>query len=301
MVAMPKVIVILGPTASGKTALSVALALKLKGEIISADSRQVYTGLDIGTGKVTREEMRGVPHHLLDVVDPSETYNANDFVRDGREAIQLIVERGGVPIVAGGTGFYIDALLGRAQLANVPRDEAIRSELSGFSLEELQTELERLDPERFENIDTKNKVRLIRAIEVARAGPKTRSSTLEPRILYDALYIGLTIPPPELKKKIHARLKARMDEGMLDETKRLHANGLSFDRMEGLGLEYRYMARHIIGKISYEEMMEQLEREIIRYAKRQRTWFKRNKETKWLSPEQEEQAFDLAKNFLERN
>ena len=293
---MPKVIVILGPTAVGKTALSIELALRLNGEIISADSRQVYTGLDIGTGKVTPEEMQGVPHHLLDVANPDEVFSANDFLEQGRAAIAGILERGNVPIIVGGTGLYIDALLGTVGLAGVPADPAFRSRIAHYSLEELNTLLKELDPERAERIEKKNPVRLIRAIEIARSNPE--SWKLKPESPYKVLYIGLTLPRDMLKEKIHARLTARMEAGMLEEVKNLHKNGLSYERMESLGLEYRCMSRYLQDKLSYEEMMLKLEREIARYAKRQMTWFKRNKNITWFQPDENEHVFTLAKNFL---
>lgn len=277
-----KVIALVGPTAVGKTALGVEIAKAVGGEIISADSRQVYRGLDIGTGKVTREEMQGIPHHLIDVADPNETFTAADFLKLGRTSISEISARGKVPIIVGGTGFYIDTLLGRMTPAAVPPDQAVRDQLSAFSLEKLQRELKHLDPERYATIDIKNRRRLERAIEIARLKPG--SWKLEAESLYDILWLGLTLPLPELRKKIHSRLFVRIRDGMLEEARRLHADGLSYERMEDLGLEYRYMARHLTGKLPYDAMVKQLEKEIIAYAKRQMTWFKKNKEIRWFAP-----------------
>jgi tRNA dimethylallyltransferase len=279
---MQKVIAVVGPTAVGKTALGIEIARALGGEVISGDSRQVYRGLDIGTGKATLNEMKGVPHHLHDVADPRETFTAVDYVRLGRTSISEVSARGHIPIIVGGSGFYIDTLLGRMTPANVKPDHGFRLQVAGWQLEDLQKELRRLDPKRYDQIDTKNPRRLIRAIEIARVRPVTYH--LPPAVSYDVLWLGLTLPLPELKEKIHMRLFARIRDGMLDEAKRLHAGGLSYERMEDLGLEYRYMARHLKGDMSYESMISELEKEIVKYAKRQMTWFRKNKEVRWFTP-----------------
>ncbi|OGG44630.1 tRNA (adenosine(37)-N6)-dimethylallyltransferase MiaA [Candidatus Kaiserbacteria bacterium RIFCSPHIGHO2_01_FULL_48_10] len=295
---LPKVVVIIGPTAAGKTALSVEIAKKLGGEVVSADSRQVYRGLDIGSGKITKKEMRGVPHHLLDVANPNTTFSAAEYVRLGRRAIQGIALRGRVPLIVGGTGFYIDALLGRVQLAEVAPDPALRLWLSAFSVKELNAQLKKLDPQRAKKIDTKNRVRLVRAIEIARAlGSVPYMGQKE---LYKTLWIGLTLPQETLAQKIHIRLFARI-RGIEREIKNLHKKGLSWKRMEELGLEYRYMARYLQGKISQGEMHAQLEIEIRKYAKRQMTWFKRNKEIRWFTPNQKKEIVAITKKFLKMN
>lgn len=292
---MEKVIVILGPTASGKTALSIALARALDGEVISADSRQVYRGLDVGTGKVTKKEMKNVPHHLLDVIDPKKVYSASDFVRDGRKAIQDISSRGKTPIIAGGTGFYIDTLTGMVPLTDVPPNPKLRKKLAGYSLKKLQATLKKLDSKRYGTIDEKNPARLVRAIEIASALGKV--PTMSGKKLYDVLYIGLTVSTEDLKKKIHTRLLKRIP-GILREVKTLHKEGLSWKRMEDLGLEYRYTARYLQNKISKQELLSDLEKEIVNYAKRQMTWFKRNKDTKWIAPTATQKAVSVSKRFL---
>lgn len=292
-----KVIAIVGPTAVGKTSLSVELAKAIDGEVISADSRQVYRGLDIGSGKVTKEEMNGVPHHLLDVAAPKEVFTASDFVRLGRTSIDQIIEKSHTPLIVGGTGFYVDALVGRVALAEVAPNQMLRTQLSKCSLEELQEMLKKRAPERFELIDQKNPVRLIRAIEIAES-ENPDSWKLAPEILYDVLWIGLTVPMDKLKEKIALRLHERFEHGMLDEAKQLHADGLSYERMEELGLEYRYMARHLEGAMGYEEMIQKLEIEIGKYAKRQMTWLKRNDQIHWITPGETKRAIGLAQNFL---
>lgn len=293
-----KIVVIVGPTAVGKTSLSIALAKAVHGEIVSADSRQVYRGLDSGSGKITTKEMEGVPHHLIDVADPKETFSAADYVRLARWVTSDVTHRGRVPILVGGTGFYIDALLGRVVLAEVPPHPALRSQLSGVSVMELQKKLAALDPHALERVDSKNPVRLMRAIEIATALGSVPKPTMINHSEYEALWIGLSLPLPELKKRIQARLTARLDMGMLEEARQLHKEGLSYERMESLGLEYRFMAQHLKGALSYEAMVNTLETEIFKYAKRQITWFKRNKEIHWRAPEDTNTAISLVQDFL---
>ena len=276
---LPTVIAVVGPTAIGKTSLGIALAKKLGGEVVSGDSRQVYRGLTIGTGKVTVEEMEGVPHYLIDVADPEVQFTAHEYVHRGREAISDIFSRGKTPIIVGGTGMYIDALVGRIALARVEPNKELRKELEVLPLENLQDKLRELDPERFKTIDTKNPRRLVRAIEIAMT-EHTETGPIEP--LYNVRWIGLSLPREELQKRIVNRLHQRLAEGMLEEAINLHARGLSYERMEELGLEYRYMARHLQGRISFDEMIQALELEIYKYSKRQMTWFKKNKEIEWF-------------------
>jgi tRNA dimethylallyltransferase len=295
---LPKVVVILGPTASGKTALAVALARAISGEVVSADSRQVYRGLDIGSGKVTKKEMRGVPHHLLDVVSPKKTYTASDYVTAGREAVSEILSRGKVPIIAGGTGFYIDALVGTIALSDVPPNTKLRAALKNRPLRYLQSKLKQLDPTRYTTIDTKNPVRLIRAIEIAKARGKT--APRRPVPIYEVMYIGIDIPNDVLKAHIKKRLLARIRSGMLSEAKRIKKAGVSWKRMEELGLEYRYMARHLRDMISKAEMISELEKQIHAYAKRQKTWFKKNRNIHWVSKSQFSGVPILVKKFLSR-
>jgi tRNA dimethylallyltransferase len=291
-----KVIVIVGPTSSGKTALAVEMARAVNGEVISADSRQVYRGLNIGTGKVTRREMKGVPHHLLDVVSPKRVYCADNFIRHGRKAIASIAKRGSVPIIAGGTGFYIDALLGNIVLPNVPPNPIMRKRLAIKSASELFALLKKKDPHRAEEIDEHNPVRLVRALEIAEAigtSPTRRSESL-----YDVMWVGIDIPKEILNEKIVKRLHARMRRGMLAEAKRLRASGLSWERMEELGLEYRYMARLLQKKITREEFDRDLATEIRRYAKRQRMYWRRNKEIRWFTAEELGAVVPFVTHFL---
>ncbi len=281
----PKVLVILGPTAVGKSDLAVEIARHYNGEVISADSRQVYTGLDIGTGKITKKEMRGVRHHLLDVVHPKKVYSVELWKKHTEIAIKDIISRGKLPIICGGTGFYIQSIVDNIILPDVPADQSLRKELSLKSTDELFIMLKKLDPKRAKNIDSKNPVRLIRAIEIATAlgnVPKAKKVNSE----YEFIQIGLTLPLNALREKIHTRLLARLKKGMLAEAKRLHTGGLSYKRMEALGLEYRYLALYLQKNITKQKMLERLDIEIGQYARRQMQWFKRDARIKWFEPTQ---------------
>lgn len=268
-----KIIAIVGPTAAGKSAFAVSLAKKINGEIVSADSRQVYKSLNIGAGKITKKEMGGVKHYMLDVASPSKTYTVADYKKDALKAIEKIISRGKTPIIVGGSGFFIDAVTKNIDFPEVPPNKKLRTSLAKLSLNKLQEKLKKLDPKRYKNIDTKNPVRLIRAIEIATKLGKVPSKKSKPIFEVETIY--LDFPDKKLKARIHKRLLARMKMGMVNEAKKLHKNGLSWKRMEQLGLEYRYLARYLQNKISKEEMLVQLESEIWKYAKRQRTWFKK--------------------------
>ena len=282
---MQKIIVIVGPTASGKSDFAVRLARKMGGEIISADSRQVYKGLDIGTGKITKREMKGVPHHLLDVASPKCTFTAHDFTIYGKKAIADIMRRGKVPIIVGGTGFYIDALVGRISLPDVPVNKKLRTRLNKKTLAQLFALLKRRDPKRAAAIKKKNELnnthRLIRALEITYG--KKMSPYMETS-RYDVVWIGIRPNVQELKKNIKKRLLARFGKGMVVEAGRLHKGGLSYKRMDALGLEYRYLALYLQNKISKKELVEQLSTKIWQYARRQMTYWKRNKNITWFSP-----------------
>jgi len=287
----PKILVIVGPTASGKSALAVELARKFGGEIISADSRQVYKGLDVGTGKIMKREMKGVRHYLLDVASPKKNFNAGEFVHMAWKKIGDLIYQVKLPIVVGGTGFYIDALLGRIALPNVPPNPQLRARLKKKSARELFSMLQKKDPRRARAMrslsERGNRVRLIRAIEIsATIGrvPRTKDS---PPSNYDTLWVGIRPVDAELARCIRIRLFARIRErGMIAEAKRLHSSGLSYRRMEELGLEYRSLARHLRGEISKEEMVRELERDIRKYAKKQLAYWKRNDDIQWFKPEE---------------
>lgn len=279
---MRPVIAIIGTTCSGKTNTAITLANQYNGEVISADSRQVYTGLDIGTGKVTKEEMDGVPHHLIDVVEPHQQYSVQTYKTDGLACIEDIKKRDHLPIIAGGTGQYVDALIYTQTIPEVPPNEALRKELETKNTDELFSLLQQEDPERAATIESKNKRRLVRALEIVRElGSVPKQTPPIPR--FNHLIIGLSVPPDTLKERIHARLLERLNHGMIEEVKDLHASGLSWERCEELGLEYRYIKRHLTGDLSYDEMVEQLERAIHKYAKRQLTWWRHRNDVTWYA------------------
>jgi len=281
-----KIVVILGQTATGKSDMAVVLAKKFGGEVVSADSRQVYKGLDLGTGKITKKEMSGVPHHLLDIANPKRKFSVAQYKRKAEKAIDSILARGKLPILCGGTGFYIQAIVDNAVFPEVSPDAGLRKRLGKKSAEELFIELKKLDPIRASEIDGKNKVRLVRAIEIATklgSVPKIKHGG---NCKYNALQIGLKVPEKTLYKNTENRIYKRVRLGMIAEVKRLHQNGLSWNRMEELGLEYRYISQHLRGLIDKGAMLSLLNTTTRQFAKRQATWFKRDKRIKWFTPTQ---------------
>lgn len=291
-----KLIVILGPTASGKTDLSIKLAKKLGGEIVSADSRQVYKGLDVGSGKITKKEMTGIPHYLLDVANPKRKFTVAQFQKLAFKKIRDIQKRGNVPFLVGGTGFYIQSIVDGITMPEVAPNWKLRKALEKKSVETLFLMLKKLDSARAKNIDAKNPRRLIRAIEIIKATgkpvPALQGQTLQN---LQILQIGIKKSPQELKKLIQKRLQKRI-LGIIKEVKNLRKNGLSFKRLEELGLEYRYVAQYLQDKITHQEMLETLQKEIEHFAKRQMTWFKRDKKIHWVNNNKE--AEKLVRNFL---
>ena len=293
-----KIIAIVGPTASGKSDLAVKIALKYNGEIISADSRQVYRGLNIGTGKITKNEMCGVPHHLLDVADPKKRFTVSDFKMLADKAIADISSRGKLPIICGGTGFYIDILTSGSVLPDVPPNKKLRENIGKKSAGEIFEILKKLDPKRAENIDKNNIVRLIRAIEIAKALGAVPPLVTNTENKYQTLFIGIKIDKEKLKVKILKRLNSRLEQGMIDEAKKLHIAGLSWRRMHELGLEYRYLAQLLRGKISKPEFITKLNTEIWHYARRQIQWFKRNQKIHWFALTEKAKINTTIKKFV---
>jgi tRNA dimethylallyltransferase len=279
----PRLIVILGQTSTGKSDFAVSLAKRVNGEIISADSRQVYKGLNLLSGKITKKEMGGVPHHLLDVVSAKKVFSVAEFQKKAAKAIDQILKKKKIPILVGGTGFYIDAVVSGQVLPEVPPNLALRKKSQNMTLSNLVKKLYKLDPERAKTIDQNNKVRLIRAIEIAAALGKV-PEIKQKDSPYEIIKIGLTLPDEVLKKKIHARLLKRIQQGMLKEAKKLHDSGVSWKRMNELGLEARFAAHYLQGKLSKADMLSQLETAIWHYAKRQKTWFKRDSTIRWVDP-----------------
>lgn len=276
-----------GPTASGKTGLAIELAKKFNGEVVSADSRQVYRGLDIGSAKVTKEEMGGIPHHLLDVADPKDVYTAANFKRDAAIAIDDIFARGKLPIVCGGTFFYIDALLGKISLPDVEPNEELRAELEEKSAAELFNILELLDPSRAENIEKDNPRRLVRAIEIARELGKV-PSLLETPCPYNVLTIGLKVDMETHGELLKKRILERLEAGMIAEVEHLLAAGVTYERLDAFGLEYRYISRYLRGLLTREKMIAELTVKSRQFAKRQLSWLRRDDSIKWFDRNDQE-------------
>ncbi len=289
-----KLVVILGQTASGKTDLSLKLARKFKGEIVSADSRQVYKGLNVGSGKITKKEMRGIRHHLLDVADPKRKFTVAQFQSQALEAIRGIQKAGRLPFLVGGTGFYIQSIVDGIVIPEVKPNLKLRKELQNKTIEELFAMLAKLDPRRAQSIDLKNPMRLVRAIEII-TSTKKPVSPLKKVPQFNTLQIGIAKPKAQLHKLIEKRLHKRM-KGMIAEVKKLRRQGLSFKRMDELGLEYRFVSQYVQGKIDYESMVLKLQKEIEHYAKRQMTWFQRDKHIHWIKNQREAKL--LIKKFL---
>ncbi len=306
---MQKLIVILGTTASGKSELAVKIAKKFGAEIISADSRQVYKEMDIGTGKVPRDKLKvkskkskvylhqKIPHYLIDVASPKKRFTVFHFVKLAKKEIEKIFKKGKIPIVCGGTAFWIYALIDGLKFPPVAPDWKLRKKLEKKSAKELYQMLKRIDPNRAKTIDRKNPRRLIRAIEIAKkigTVPVLKENPLP----YPILIIGIKKNKKELKKLIKKRLLKRLKKGMVAEVKKLKKNGVSFKKLEEFGLEYRWVARYLQKKISYQEMIEKLQKDIEHFAKRQMTWWKSDKRIHWVK--NYFQAEKLIKKFLEK-
>ncbi|MDE6266413.1 MAG: tRNA (adenosine(37)-N6)-dimethylallyltransferase MiaA [Muribaculaceae bacterium] len=270
----PGIIAVVGPTATGKTRRAVALAKELDGEIISGDSRQVYRDMDLGTGK-DLEEYGTVPYHLIDVAPAGEKYNLHRFLHDARLAEEDIRSRGHLPLICGGTGMYIEAFLNDLNLPEVPENTSLRESLKGKSLEELTAILAEMKTlHNTTDVDTVK--RAVRAIEIQRFyedHPETAISS-KPRPRTDAIIVGIDIPRDIRRQRITARLKSRLDNGMLQEVADLLAGGISADDLIYYGLEYKFLTLHLTGQLSFNEMFIQLETAIHQFAKRQMTWFR---------------------------
>ena len=291
-----KIIIILGQTATGKSDLATRIAKRLGGEIISADSRQVYKGFDIGSGKITKKEMRGVFHYLLDVASPKRQFSAAKYKKLADNKIIKIYKTGKIPFIVGGSGFYIQTIVDGLVLPKVEPNNKLRKELEKKSVKKLFSMLKKLDKNRAKKIEKDNPRRLIRAIEIAKVLGKTPK--LKTNSEYEALQIGLKLPDKKLKNNIHKRLMSRIRKGMISEVKKLHAKNISWKRLESFGLEYRFIARYLQGKIKKKEMLDELETEIWHFAKRQMRWFKRDARIKWFNPNQVKKIEIEITNFL---
>lgn len=321
-----KVVAIVGPTSSGKSDLAVKLALYLNSpknkrrfgingaEIISADSRQVYKGFNLSAGKITKKEMRGVPHYMLDVASPKRIFTVFNYKKEAEKIIKKIFKKNKLPIVCGGTGFYIDALLYNYNLPQVSPDQKLRKKLEKQTTEKLFNKLKELDPGRARTIDRQNKRRLIRALEII-IKTKKPVPKLQKKSIYNLLILGIKQPKQILRRKIKKRLLARIRRGMIKEIIKIKNQGVSWRKLENFGLEYRWISRYLQQKAKIEKskkltslkrksiikglkdkIIKRLNDDIWQYARRQMTWFKKNPEIIWVRNQKE--AIGLLKSFL---
>lgn len=288
-----KILVILGPTSSGKSDIGIKLAKKFDGEIISADSRQIFRGMDIGTGKVlgslaSKGKLsfllsEGIPHYMIDIVSPRTNFNVAKFKKQSEKIIENILRRKKIPIICGGTGFWIKAIVDDVDFPEVKPNWQLRKKLEKHSAEKLFSMLQKLDPARANNIDAKNKVRLIRAIEICKVigeVPNTRHKLKNTR--FETLQIGPKLSKEKLHQNIDKRVLARFKQGMIEEVKKLHEQGLSWKKIQSFGLAYFWIPLYLQNKISEPELFEKVIQVEKNYAKRQMTWFKRDKRIEWL-------------------
>ncbi len=277
-----KLIVILGPTSSGKSSLAIKLAKKFKGEIVSADSRQVYKGMDIGTGKVTKAEQKQIPHHLLDVASPKKQFSVAEYKPLAAKAIEKISAKKKLPFLVGGTPFWIYALIDNLEIPEVKPNLKLRRQLEKKSTKELFQILKKIDPRRAKSIDKNNPRRLIRAIEIIKATGRP-VPFLRKQESSQALIIGIRKDLNQLYKLIDKRLETRLKQGMVAEVKKLLKQKVSHMRLQEMGLEYRFVSLYLQGHLKYDEMVEQLKSAIHKFSKRQMTWFKTDSRIKWVS------------------
>jgi len=278
----PKIIVVVGPTASGKTSLSITLAKKFSGEVISADSRQVYKNLDIGTEKITKEETQGVPHHLIDVCEINTVYTAVDFKQDGEAAIAEIINNKNLPILAGGTFFYIDTLLGKVTTPEAPPNPKLRAELEKKDTAVLYESLLKLDPRRAEDIDPHNKRRIVRALEVVAALGTVPELPEATELPYDVCMIGIEVDKKELRTRIRRRAEEALTRGLIEETQQLLESGVTKARLSEIGLEYRVVMEYLDNDIDEAGLIQKIEEKNWQYAKRQIMWLKRDDSIQWI-------------------
>ena len=294
----PKVVAVVGTNASGKSALGIRLAKQFEGEIISADSRQVFRGLDLGSGKVTTEEMQGVPHYLIDVREPGEFFSMADFQKMSYEKIEEIRARKHLPMIVGGTGLYVDSVLDGYQLSDQEPDLAYRAELEKLTTPALYAKLVTLVPD--VNVEKNNRNRVMRMLERIHDGDDAVPSK---QARYDGLRLGVSWERDVLAKRIDERIRMRLEQGMIEEVQGLLDSGVSRDFLLGLGLEYRYITQYLIGEIpDRDDMLAQLAHAIKKFAKRQMTWFRRNPDIIWLDMQGDAyaQACDEIEKFLKQ-
>jgi tRNA dimethylallyltransferase len=292
-------ITILGPTATGKTKLAAGLAYEFNGEIISADSRQVYKGMDIGTGKDLSDYIINstqIPYHLIDIIEPQKEFNLFLFTEYFNETFSSITSRNKIPFLVGGTGLYLSAVLQKYELKKAEFSKKDEDELNSHSMEELREMLLNLKPKIHNKTDLEHKERLVKAILIEKAD---NYQTVEAEI--KSLVIGVKYKREEVRRRITERLKKRLETGMIDEVKKLNDSGISFERLISLGLEYKYISLYLMGELNYNEMFEKLNTSIHNFAKRQMTWFRKMEregvKINWI----EEGNFPKAKELIDKS
>ena len=292
----PKVIVICGPTASGKTALSIELAKKINGEIVSCDSMQIYKDMDIGTAKPTIEEMQGIKHYMLDFVSPDERYSVADYKKQAKQAIREIIEKGKVPIVVGGTGLYVDSLIYEIEYQDIEFDEKYRKQLEERSekegLEVLYNEAKKIDPEAITKISPNDKKRILRILEIYNATGKNKTEqekeSRKNEVEFDYKVYAISWDREKLYDRINQRVDIMIDQGLIEEVQKIYSKYNKFPTaMQGLG--YKEVLEYLEGKCNKQEMIDKIKQETRRYAKRQLTWFRKNKQTIWLDGQEKVQ------------
>jgi tRNA dimethylallyltransferase len=306
---LPNLVVILGPTASGKSALGIALALRWQGEIVSADSRQVYRGLDIGTAKVTPEERALVPHHLLDVAEPNDVYTVSQFQQDAMAAIHTILAHNHQPFLVGGSPHYIQTVVDHFDMPHIPPQPKLRLQLETQPLADLLKQLETLDPQSAASIDRNNPRRVIRALEVCLVSGQPFSQQRRVAApIFRCLLLGIEWQREVLYKRIDRRIDERVQQGLIEEIQRLLACGVSHERLDALGLEYRFVSRFLRGEFTNEaEMVQRLKYASHDFTRRQLSWFRRDQRIRWLVGREEagndvsmiEEANQLVYAFLQ--
>ena len=289
----PKVIVIAGPTASGKTELSIELAKRINGEIISSDSMQIYKDMDIGTAKVTPEEMQGIKHYMIDFVSPEQRYSVSDFKKDSEKAIEEILQKRKVPIIVGGTGLYIDSLIYGIEYPKIEFDEEYRNHLmkeaeTEEGLQNLYNQAKEIDNEAMQIISQNDKKRIIRILEIYKATGKNKTEQEKLSringVKYDFRVFAINMDREKLYERINKRVDIMIEQGLVQEVEKLKQKYNHFPTaMQGLG--YKEVVEYLEEKCTYEEMIEKIKQETRRYAKRQLTWFRKNKQTIWLDAE----------------
>lgn len=299
-----KIIIILGPTASGKSSVAIRLARQFNGEVISADSRQIYRGMDIGSGKISRDKSLNkkssqllttnyklqanfisekIPHYMIDIISPRTEFNVAKFKKRAQKHIEDILKRGKIPIICGGTGFWIQSIVEDTVYPQVKPDWKLREKLNKLSLEKLLIQLKKIDPQRAKTVDTKNKIRLIRALEICQTLGQVPTQSKKTNKQYKFLQIGILRDKETLSQRIKLNVEKRFKKGMVAEVRKLHADGLSWKKIESFGLSYRLVPQYLKGEIkNKEELLEKIYLAEKNYAKRQRTWFKKDTNIKWL-------------------